>query len=259
VFLDTTESTNAVAMDLGRKGAPEGTVVVADYQTAGRGRLGRRWLAPPGTCLLCSVVFRPDLALQHLHGLTMLSALAAADSILAIAGLATAVKWPNDLVVASSRGGREASAVWRKLAGLLTEGDVAGESSSVVVVGIGINVNVRRDGLPSLADNATSVQAEVERPTDRAALFGALMAEIEMRYDLLRAGESPRSEWASRMVTLGRTVQATTPSSSLVGVAEGVDEEGALLLRTREGAQHRVTAADVTLARFAEKGTSGAQ
>ena len=239
-------STNAVAKELARDGAPEGTVVVADEQTAGRGRLGRRWLAPPGTCLLCSVLFRPQLPLAQVHHLTMVCALAAADAIEVVGGLKAGLKWPNDLVIPCSTT-EMPSPHWRKLAGLLTETGVAGERLDFAIVGLGINVNVPPEMLPSLAADATSVSAEIGRPVDRAELLGAMMAEVETRYERLRAGASPYDEWAARLLTLGQVVQATTPTGELTGVAESVDEAGALLLRTADGAIHTLTAGDVTL------------
>ncbi len=246
VTLASTTSTNTVAKDLAREGAPAGTVVVADEQTAGRGRLGRRWLAPPGTCLLCSVLFRPQLPLAKVHQCSMVCALAASDAIQAISGLDAELKWPNDLIVPAPSSASSPPR-WRKLAGLLTETGVAGEQLQFVVVGIGINVNVPPDALPSLAPDATSLLAEVSEPVDRAALLGALLAGIESRYSALCEGEGPHDEWAERLLTLGREVQANTSTGILAGVAESVDETGALLLRTPDGVLHRLAAGDVTL------------
>ncbi|RME37304.1 MAG: biotin--[acetyl-CoA-carboxylase] ligase, partial [Thermoflexia bacterium] len=109
-WLPTATSTNDVVRDLARQGAPEGTVVVADYQTAGRGRMGRRWVAPPGACLLCSLLFRPYP--DHVRDLPVLCALAAADAVEIVAEIPVSLKWPNDLVVVRGEG-------WRKLGGLL--------------------------------------------------------------------------------------------------------------------------------------------
>ncbi len=228
------------------EGAPEGTVVVAEEQTAGRGRLGRRWVAPAGTCLLCSLLFRPPLPLSRANWLTMLTSMAAADAIREQTGLRVDLKWPNDLIVADRGPGGEARA-WRKLAGVLTETGVRGERLDFVVVGIGINVNVPPDLLPGLAPNATSILAETGERVDRAALLAGFLNEVERRYTALRAGESPRREWVARLATIGRPVQVHTSTAILVGVAEGVDEEGALLLRTADGVLHRLLAGDVTL------------
>ena len=241
VVLPRTGSTNDVAKELAARGAPEGTVVVADEQTAGRGRLGRRWVAPPSTCLLFSILFRPDLPLLKAPRLTMLCSLAAADAVKAVAGLEVGLKWPNDLIVTSGAG-------WRKLSGVLTETGVVGERVAFVVVGIGINVNVEPEALPSLAPNATSILAETGRRVDRAALLAAILGGVESRYGRLQAGESPYAEWAARLATLGQRVEVSAGEEVLVGHAESVDEEGALLLRTPDGTLHRLLAGDVTLA-----------
>lgn len=263
VFLSRTGSTNDVAKDLALQGAPEGTVVVADEQTAGRGRLGRRWLAPSGTCLLCSILFRPTLPPTQAMRLTMLCALAAADAIQRIAGLRVALKWPNDLIVecASLQVCKSASPelpipnpqylTWKKLAGILTETGAVGNGLEFAIVGIGINVNVAPEELPALAPDATSILAETGRGSDRATLLAAFLGRVEQRYEGLRAGINPQPEWAARLATLGQPVQAIMPDEILTGVAESVDEDGALLLRTPDGALHRLLAGDVTLARLA--------
>ncbi len=259
-------STNDVAADLAAQGAPEGTVVLADVQTAGRGRLGRRWVAPPSTCLLCSILFRPDLSPAQAQQLTMLCALAAADAVIEVGGPGVALKWPNDLVVESrvsnpkAQGPKPKPQRWRKLAGVLTETEVTGTAQArrpkpetqpwrleYVIVGIGINVNVSAADLPGLAPDATSILAETGLTVDRAVLLAALLAGVEARYARVQAGESPRAEWAARLATLGQPVQVLTATATLVGVAEAVDEDGALLLRTADGALQRLVAGDVTL------------
>jgi BirA family biotin operon repressor/biotin-[acetyl-CoA-carboxylase] ligase len=240
VTLPHTGSTNDVAKGLAAQGAPEGTVVTADEQTAGRGRLGRRWVAPPSTCLLCSILFRPTLLLSQANRLTMLCSLAAADAIEEIAWLQVSLKLPNDLVVQSP--------TWKKLSGVLTETGLTGAQLDFVVVGIGINVNVPPEALPNLSPDATSILAETGQSVDRVALLVALLAGTERRYEALQAGESPHREWAGRLATLGRPVKVTTSDRVLTGVAESVDEDGALLLRAPDGALHRLLAGDVTLA-----------
>ena len=245
IYRRRTGSTNDLAKALAVEGAPEGTVVVADEQTEGRGRLGRRWLAPPASALLCSILFRPTLPLRSAPQLTMVCSLAAADAVAAVSGLDVALKWPNDLVVAygDPRGVLE----WRKLAGLLTETGVSGDRLDFVVVGLGLNVNLPAADLPRIAPQATSLLDETGRPVDREALLARLLAGVEGRYAALQAGASPHAEWVARLATLGRSVRATTPQGVVEGVAEAVDGDGALLLRTADGALHRLVAGDVTL------------
>jgi len=240
VVLERTGSTNDVAKDLAQEGAPDGTVVVADEQTAGRGRMDRRWIAPPETSILCSILFRPDLALEEANRVTMLTALAAADAIEEVTALVPSLKWPNDLIVYNPNG-------WRKLAGLLTESGVDEGRLSFVVVGIGINVNVSESVLPNLAPDATSLQAETGHPQDRIPLLVALLEGVERRYEALWRGVNPHEEWGARLETLGKRVCVPTAEGTLTGVAEAVDETGALILRTDDGSCHRLLAGDVTL------------
>lgn len=246
VVLPRTGSTNDVAKDLAAQGAPEGTVVIADEQTAGRGRMGRTWSAPSGDCLLCSILFRPGLPPTRIQWLTTLCALATADGIEELTDLWVWLKWPNDLIVESSASDVP-SPSWRKLGGILTEMEVVAQQVEFVVVGIGVNVNVSLEVLPTLAPDATSILAETQLSVDRVALLAALLAGVERRYRALRVGEDSRQEWMTRLATLGRSVEATTSKGVLTGVAESVGEDGALLLRTPDGELHRLLAGDVTL------------
>jgi BirA family biotin operon repressor/biotin-[acetyl-CoA-carboxylase] ligase len=235
-----------VAKDLASQGTPEGVVVVTDEQTAGRGRLNRAWIAPAGTSLLCSILFRPDLRPSQANRLTMLCSMAAADAVEQTAGLSVGLKWPNDLIVESRTLSLKAPS-WRKLAGILTETGLVGDDLVFVVVGIGINVNVPDEALPGLAPHATSILAETGRRTDRSELLDALLERVEARYRRLKSGENPHKEWSSRLVTLGQRVQITTTEAVMLGTAEGVDEDGALLLRTDQGSTRRLLTGDVTL------------
>jgi BirA family biotin operon repressor/biotin-[acetyl-CoA-carboxylase] ligase len=247
-YLPRTGSTNDVAKKLAIQGAPEGTVVVTDEQTAGRGRLGRRWLAPAGTCLLCSILFRPNLPPPQTQQVTMLCTLAATDAIKETAGLHVWLKWPNDLIVQSPTSNLQPPE-WKKLAGILTETGLTGKHLDYAIIGIGINVNVELEMLPSLDPNATSILAETGQAVDRGALLTRFLVEVEQRYEALKAGKSPHQEWASRLATLGQRVRATTSEETLVGVAESVEKDGALLLRTPDGVRHRLTVGDVSLHR----------
>jgi len=246
VYLDRVGSTNDVAKDLASQGAAEGIVVVADEQTAGRGRMDRRWIAPPESSLLCSILFRPALSPDQANRLTMLCSMAAADAIERVADLSVAIKWPNDLIVISAAE-RGASQEWRKLAGILTETGMTGDQLAYVVVGIGINVNVPQALLPKLAPGATSLLAETGQTVDRSRLLIALLENVAFRYEQLRNGHSPREEWSARLATLGQWIDVTTSDRTLHGIAEAVDENGALLLRTADGAVHRLLTGDATL------------
>ncbi len=230
-------STNDELKRLADEGAPEGTLAIADEQTAGRGRLGRTWVAPPGSSLLMSLLFRPDwLAPARAQQITMLCALAAADAVAAIAGTQPSLKWPNDLLLDG-----------KKLAGVLTELSFAGDELAWAVVGVGLNVAVDFAGQPQVAATATSLSMAAGRSVSRLSLLHAYLSGVEARYDALRAGQSPHGEWAARLATSGQAVTVHAPDGVYQGIAESVDETGALLLRQPSGEVVRMLAGDVTM------------
>lgn len=233
VYCPTIDSTNSVAKTLAQQGAPEGTLVIADEQTAGRGRLGRRWLAPRGTCLLFSLVFRPGLKVDRAQSLNMICGLGIRQAIHELTALPAQLKWPNDIMLHG-----------RKTGGILTEMSSSGERLDYVVVGIGLNVNVDISALPA-EFRATSIAHELGRTIPRLPLLNEALRFIEQRYSALRAGESPLADWAAALETLGQRVQLHTGQSVWQGLATGVDEEGALLLRLDDGQLRRVLLGDI--------------
>jgi BirA family biotin operon repressor/biotin-[acetyl-CoA-carboxylase] ligase len=237
VYLPEAGSTNEVARRLGQGGAGDGTLVVTDYQSSGRGRQGRRWQAPPGSSLLLSLLFRPPLGPAQVQRLTMACGLAVADAISAQTGLEVGLKWPNDVMI----GGRKAG-------GILTELELQGSAVAFAVVGIGLNVNLDPDALgEDLLVQATSLSQALGRPVPRLPLLLALLEAAEGRYLGLRQGHSPWREWADRLTTLGQRVTVSGAGRPLEGVAEGVDATGALQLRLDDGQLERVLAGDVSL------------
>ena len=229
-------STNDEARRLAGEGAPEGTLVITDFQSAGRGRLDRDWVAPRGSSLLVSILFRPDLAVYQVQRLTMSCGLALVGAIEAQTGLRAGLKWPNDLVVGGAKAG-----------GILTEIGVQGTEVEFAVVGIGLNVNLDPAQLPAgLHMPATSLSHELGVAVARLPLLHALLQGVEERYLALRAGQSPHRDWAARLVTLGKPVTVTAIGSVLEGTAEDVDADGALLVRLADGRLERVLAGDVS-------------
>ena len=224
-----TGSTNADLAALATEGAPEGVVLVADHQTAGRGRLGRTWTAPVGASLLCSILVRPAVPVGHAHALTTAVALAAREACTEVAGVTPGLKWPNDLVVpVAALGGAE-----RKLAGVLAESTLAGDHLDAVVVGIGLNVNWPRQLPEEIADIATALNHLAGEAVDRAELLGALLAGLERRYARLLApgGRAAlRDEEHAASATLGRRVRVLRAHDELEGIAVGFTDEGALRL-----------------------------
>jgi BirA family biotin operon repressor/biotin-[acetyl-CoA-carboxylase] ligase len=235
VCYETIDSTNTLASTLAQQGAVEGTLVIANAQTAGRGRLGRRWTSPPGSSLLFSLVFRPALEMRRVQGLTMVCGLGVRQAMRELTGLPAQLKWPNDLML---RG--------RKVGGVLTELGAVGTHLDYAVVGVGLNVNWDAASLPK-EFHATSLQHELGRPSARIALLQAALLAIERRYLALQAGEWPVREWAAALDTLGQRVELRTGEGILRGLAQGVDEEGALLVRGDDGGTRRVLVGDVVL------------
>jgi BirA family biotin operon repressor/biotin-[acetyl-CoA-carboxylase] ligase len=242
---DSLDSTNRYLLDEARAGAPEGVVAVADHQTAGRGRLGRVWEAPPGANLLVSVLMRPDLPSDQRHLVTAVVALAAVDAVAEVAGAAVGVKWPNDLLAPDGR----------KLAGVLAEADLSAPVTGValvppVVVGIGVNVNwpASDDDLPEpLRGAATSVRQVVGRPVDRSDLLDGLLAALEPRVADLgsEAGRDRQTgDLRTRCVTLGSRVRVELPDERFEGTALDVTGAGHLLVDVA-GTVRTVVAGDV--------------
>ncbi len=237
-FWPSVGSTNDELKRLAEAGAPEGTLAIADEQVTGRGRLERKWLAPPCSSLLMSLLFRPTfLDAAYAQQLTMLCSLAVADAVTRVAGLSPDLKWPNDLQM----GGK-------KLAGILTElGFTEAGRLAWAIVGIGLNVNTDFASWPQLAEIAVSLSTALGRAVPRLPLLAAFLDNVETRYESLRAGHSPHNEWAARLVTLGKTVTASTPDGVYGGVAEGVDDCGALTVRQQDGRLVRILTGDTTL------------
>lgn len=256
-LLADVDSTNRLVLEAAAAGAPEGLVVAADHQRAGRGRLGRRWEAPAGANLLVSLLLRPGLAWSELHRCTVAVALAAADACRDVAGVRATCKWPNDLVLGD-----------RKLAGILAEttGASPGDAPTrrpgpaAVVVGLGLNVGWAppdSDGPSGLADpspataglpvRATSLQREAGVTVDRGRLLATLLRHLEPRLAGLAIPEAAAAmagEYRSRCSTLGRQVLVLLPDRRLEGRAVDVTDAGALVVDdgTR---RHLVTAGDV--------------
>ena len=248
-----TGSTNADAMELARQGEREGIVLVADHQTAGRGRAARTWTAPPGAGLLLSLLLRPPSAVMDLC--TMAVAVAAAEAVEAVAGFAPRLKWPNDLVWPG-----DGSAPDRKLAGILAEADWPagsaisagwkqpdGDENAVVVVGIGLNV-AWPDELPDeLADIAVAMNDITDVPVDREDLLIALLLALAPRYAALVAGDrgAVLDEWRTRSATLGQRVRIDLGTDEVEGTAIDVTEQGHLVVETLDGERRTLAVGDV--------------
>jgi len=228
-------STNDVARRKARQGAKEGTVIVAEEQTAGRGRIKRRWLSPRGSIAL-SIILYPPLA--YLPSLIMVASLAVARSIEQVTNLKAQIKWPNDVLLND-----------KKICGILVESDVRGNKVDYAVIGIGINVNLKLSDFPRIAPLATSLSREMGSDVPRLKIIRGLLAEAEKLYLALPDGDSVFKQWRERLVTLGKEVQVSSGKAVHKGIAESVAADGSLLLRRPDGSLLKIVAGDVTLRR----------
>lgn len=227
-------STNDEALSWAQDGAPAGAVVIADEQTRGRGRQGRTWVAPPGTSVMLSVVLRPRA--EDLSRLTMLGAVAVSDTLIALGVGGVTIKWPNDVRV----GGL-------KICGVLPETAWVNDRLAGVVLGIGLNVGVDFTGTP-LQDTATSIDSALGHPVDRLDVLARLLGAVDDWSEHL-GSEALFEVWRGRLDTLGRAVRIDNGGGMVEGVAERVDEQGALWVRGTDGVLRRVVAGDLTFER----------
>ncbi len=230
-------STNQLAQQLAAAGAPEGLVVLAETQTAGRGRMGRRWESPAGVNVYCSILLKPQIPPRQAPQLTFLSAVATAEALRDLYGIDARVKWPNDILV----GGR-------KIAGLLNELSAETEQIHALVLGIGINVNMTAEQFPGeLRYPATSVKIETGVAHLRLPLVRSLIQRVDALYaEFLDQGFAPlRSRWEALFDLLDRQVEVDLGKRTISGVVGGLEPDGALKLFLADGSVERVVAGDV--------------
>ncbi len=233
IYYPSLTSTMEVAKREAQQGAAEGTVIIADEQTTGKGRLERVWLSPRGNIAL-SVILHPSLA--YLPSLITVASVAMVHSIEAATGLKSQIKWPNDVLING-----------RKVCGILIESDVQGNTVNYTIIGIGINVNLRLADFPEIQPIATSLSDELGRDVSRLSVIRCLLVELERLYLSLSAGESIYEEWRDRLVTLDKRVRVKSGETIYEGVAESVARDGSLLLRGLDGSLTKIVAGDVTL------------
>ncbi len=232
------DSTNRLAKELALEGSPEGTMVVAEEQTKGRGRLDHKWISPRGGIWL-SLILRPALLPYQASLLTILAALAVVQAVKEVTGLTAKIKWPNDLLVNE-----------KKLAGILTEMNAEIDLINFVVIGIGINVNVRTDNFSEeLAGITVSLMEKMGKEVLRPLLLGVILNRIEILYNRAQSegfGEIIR-EWKEHGLTLGRRVKVNTPNGVVVGECVGINENGALMIETDQKKVISIMSGDVSL------------
>ncbi len=236
-LLPSVESTNTLAMELAAQGAPEGTIVIAEMQTGGKGRRGRQWISPRGNLYL-SVVLRPDVPLHKAPLITLMGAVAVATAVGTRCAIAAGIKWPNDVLVNG-----------KKVCGLLTEMSAEQDRIRHIVLGIGVDVNMDIVELPEeLRSTTTTLRTETGRRVDRAALTQEILRELEDWYDVFLDHPSyVLEEWERLNITTGNRVTVGGTGETIAGIAERIDQEGRLVIRQDDGTLRTVAAGDVTL------------
>ncbi|MEW6510364.1 MAG: biotin--[acetyl-CoA-carboxylase] ligase [Bacteroidota bacterium] len=233
---ETIDSTNNCAKALAGCWAEEGTLVLAEQQTAGRGRLGRTWQASPNENLTFSMILRPGLPPEAMNLLPLYAAVAVAEGVEEVTGLAVECKWPNDLLVKG-----------KKIAGILLEGSLKNNAVEYVVIGIGINVN-QTVYPPDIAPRATSLRLQTGGEIDRMALLREVLQSLEARYrTIMKEGfRSILSLWLSRTTMINKEITVSQDGTTLSGVVTGLSPEGALILNAN-GIEKTLFAGDVTI------------
>ncbi len=234
VYYPSVRSTMDVAKKMAQEGATEGTVIIADEQSAGRGRLGRRWLSPPGSSILLSIILRPRVEL--LPQLNMVASLAVVQGIEKVTGLKPAIKWPNDVLLSG-----------KKVSGIIIENVFQGSKLNSAIVGIGINVELDPSSFPEIASIATSLSTELGKEMSRIEVLLWLLKEFEQLYKGLRLNKPIYDRWISYVETVGKSVQVKSGDIIEEGYVESINTDGSLMLRRPDGSLITMVAGEVTL------------
>jgi len=236
-FYQEVASTNTLAMGLATDGAHEGTIVIAETQTNGKGRLGRKWISPKGNLYL-SVVLRPNIPMHKAPLITLTGAVAVSSAIRTMCGLEAGIKWPNDILISG-----------KKVSGLLTEMSAEQDRIRHIVLGIGVDVNMETTELPpDVRSLSTTLAAEAGAKINRTALLQQILRDLERWYQkFLDNDEDVLIEWKMLNMTVGNRITVSGAGVALDGLAQGVDGDGRLLVRLDNGAIRKVAAGDVTI------------
>ncbi len=231
------DSTNDLAYELAAKGAREGTLILAEEQMKGKGRLGRNWVSPPKSGIYMSVVLRPKMPPNEISRITLLAAVSVAKAIRRLSGLEAMITWPNDILINR-----------KKVCGILTEMRAEQDTIDFIVVGIGINVNTPVKGLPK---GATSIKEETHDAVSRVELTRAVLEALEENYARLKKeGFDPiMEEWKALSEMLGSRIKVTLPNRTFECQARDIDRDGALIVRLDSGVLERVSSGDVVMVR----------
>ncbi len=233
-YFDSIGSTMDMAQELGIKQAAEGTVILSENQSKGRGRMGRQWLSPKYKGIYLSLILRPKISPNASAILTLLAAVSICEAIKKVAGMEAKIKWPNDIFIQQ-----------KKLGGILTELNAEADQIRFLVIGIGLNIN---NDKKSLVSGATSLKEEKGQVLNRVELLQEMLRVLERNYlSFQNKGAGPIADkWRSLSATLGKRIKVSLSGGHLEGEAVDIDSDGALLLRNDAGLISRVTSGDVT-------------
>ena len=238
-YEESVESTQKIAHLLAYEDAPEGTVIIAEEQLSGRGRMDRKWHSPKYTGIWMSIILRPNIPLPKAPQLTLLAAVAIVQAIEDLTGLLPEIKWPNDILIKG-----------KKVTGILTELEAEADRINSIIIGIGMNVNQTKDDFPSeLQQIATSLSLEKGEKVARADLIKGIFMNLEKLYLLyLEEGFLPiKLLWESYAISIGKNITARTLTHSIIGKAQGITDDGVLIIEDEQGKTHHVYSADIEL------------
>ncbi|MQG73898.1 MAG: biotin--[acetyl-CoA-carboxylase] ligase [SAR202 cluster bacterium] len=234
VSLGTTTSTMDIAHTEANRGAPEGTLIIAETQTAGRGRFSRSWISKPGESLNFTILLRPTL--RETPNVNMAASLAIIRAIESVTQLRATIKWPNDIQISG-----------KKLAGILIESHLDEDGKTYTIIGIGINVNFDPSTSPHVRQMATSLKRELDEAVSRLALLRDFLTQFDKLYAQIRGGRSVLREWIPHVGTLGKHVEVRWGNRSENGIAKTVDDDGNLIVQRLDGTKISLPAGEVTL------------
>lgn len=238
-YEESVESTQKIAHRFASEEVPEGTVIIAEEQRSGKGRMNRKWHSPKYTGIWMSLILRPNIPLTKAPQLTLLTAVAIVQAIEEVTGLTPEIKWPNDILING-----------KKITGILTELQAEADRIHSIIVGMGINVNQKKEDFPNeIQDTASSLFIEKGETISRASLIRSIFKQFEKLYLLyLEQGFLPiKLLWESYAVSIGKILKARTLTSVIEGKALGITEDGVLLLEDNSGTIHHVYSADIEL------------
>ncbi|AZU63127.1 biotin--[acetyl-CoA-carboxylase] ligase [Neobacillus mesonae] len=238
-YEESVESTQKIAHKLASQGVPEGTVVIADEQRSGKGRMNRNWHSPKYTGIWMSLILKPNIPLTKAPQLTLLTAVAVVQAMEEITGLTPGIKWPNDILIDG-----------KKVTGILTELQAEADRIHSIIIGVGINVNQKLEDFPlELQDKASSLSIQKGEQISRAELIRTIFKHFEKLYSLyLKQGFIPiKILWEGYAVSIGRILKARTLTEVIEGKALGITDEGVLKIEDQSGVIHHVYSADIEL------------